>query len=253
MTPHNNETSQARLLANQANARHSTGPKTEPGKAKSKMNALRHGLTGQFCVMNEPDRIAWAAFEKDYLEALAPVGAIERQLAITLAQNNWRLNRARAIESNIEGLGNQEFAEGVESESPEVEFAVTQAKTWLNHHPAFTNLTLYENRIQRQLAQVEKRLELLQSERKAAEVKALDEAELLLRQSLMKGEDVNPASSLEVSGFVFSAAKVLASLNRKLALASARFHKQNGWDPKKTFPEAQPLSFLRPDTLPKAA
>lgn len=217
------------------------------------MNALRHGLTGQFRVMNEPDRLAFEAFEQDYLAALAPVGAVERQLAITLAQNNWRLNRARALESNIEGLGHQEFAEDVDTESAEVEFAVTHAKTWLNHHQALANLTLYENRIQRLVAQAEKRLDHLQSERRAAEAMALEEAELLLRQSLMNDEALQPESTLEVGGFVFSAAKILAAINHKQALASARFHKQNGWDPKKTFSEAQPLSFSRPDTLPKAA
>jgi len=33
------------LQANQANAQHSTGPKTEAGKNRSRLNAGRHGLT----------------------------------------------------------------------------------------------------------------------------------------------------------------------------------------------------------------
>ena len=93
------------------------------------MNALRHGLTGQFCVMNEPDRIAYTAFEKHILEDLSPVGATEGQLAITLAQNNWRLNRARAIESNIEGLGRHEYALEIDADTAEVESAIIRAKT----------------------------------------------------------------------------------------------------------------------------
>lgn len=83
------------------NAQLSTGPTTEAGKAKSKMNALRHGLTGQFYVMNEPDRLAYMAFEKEMLLEWAPVGTREKQLAITLTQNHWRLNRARALECNL--------------------------------------------------------------------------------------------------------------------------------------------------------
>ncbi len=40
-------TSPARIAANQANALRSTGPTTEAGKARSRTNALKHGLTAQ--------------------------------------------------------------------------------------------------------------------------------------------------------------------------------------------------------------
>jgi hypothetical protein len=39
--------SPARLTANQANAHLSTGPKTKPGKAAVRLNAVKTGLTGQ--------------------------------------------------------------------------------------------------------------------------------------------------------------------------------------------------------------
>ena len=64
--------SEARLLANIRNAKLSTGPVTEAGKSKSRMNALRHGLTGQFYVMNEADGLAYAEFERGILSDLAP-------------------------------------------------------------------------------------------------------------------------------------------------------------------------------------
>src|SRR5437763_56198 len=38
--------SEARILANQANARLSTGPKTAEGKEQSRANDLNHGMTG---------------------------------------------------------------------------------------------------------------------------------------------------------------------------------------------------------------
>jgi hypothetical protein len=39
--------SDARLNANRANSQFSTGPKTEEGKAKSSLNAVKTGLTGR--------------------------------------------------------------------------------------------------------------------------------------------------------------------------------------------------------------
>jgi hypothetical protein len=47
--------SQQRLEANRANAKRSTGPKIELGKARSKMNAVRHGLSAQAIVIEGED------------------------------------------------------------------------------------------------------------------------------------------------------------------------------------------------------
>jgi len=41
-------TTEAQIRANQANAQHSTGPKTEEGKTISARNNLRVGLTGGY-------------------------------------------------------------------------------------------------------------------------------------------------------------------------------------------------------------
>ena len=43
-------TSAAQLVANRANARRSTGPRTVVGKAISSQNANRHGFTGRLLV-----------------------------------------------------------------------------------------------------------------------------------------------------------------------------------------------------------
>ncbi len=41
----------AQILANQANAQHSSGPITDEGKARVAQNRLTHGLTGTFALM----------------------------------------------------------------------------------------------------------------------------------------------------------------------------------------------------------
>ena len=40
-------TSVKRLAANRANAKKSTGPRTEAGKARSRLNSWKHGLTAK--------------------------------------------------------------------------------------------------------------------------------------------------------------------------------------------------------------
>ena len=221
--------SEAQRKANQANAQASTGPRTPEGKAKSRMNAFRHGLTGQFSVMSEDDERAYKTYETGILEALAPVGTYERDLAICIAQNRWRLHRARALESNILGLGHHQLADDIDAPTAEVEVAVTQAQTWLNHHHALTNMTLYESRIERTITHNKRELDALQATRKAAEAQAREEAELLIAaefptddSGLIPTPAAEHETTIEVNGFVFSTTKIIASLNHKTRVAAAR-------------------------------
>jgi hypothetical protein len=48
-------TSERQKAANQANARHSTGPKTRKGKAIVRFNAVRHGLLTRDVVLPGED------------------------------------------------------------------------------------------------------------------------------------------------------------------------------------------------------
>ena len=50
-----------RTARNRANAAHSTGPKTEAGKPRSCLNALRHGLTGHTIILPAEDLEAYTA------------------------------------------------------------------------------------------------------------------------------------------------------------------------------------------------
>jgi hypothetical protein len=52
-----------RLEANRRNALRSTGPKTEHGKQRSRVNAVRHGLTAETVVGGLEDAEDYKAFE----------------------------------------------------------------------------------------------------------------------------------------------------------------------------------------------
>jgi len=64
MSRRRKKVSAAQLEANRLNAQKSTGPRTEEGKNKCKLNAFRHGLTSQVAVMTDPDRDAQEKFIK---------------------------------------------------------------------------------------------------------------------------------------------------------------------------------------------
>ena len=88
-----------KAAANAANAKLSTGPKTEDGKAKSSRNALKHGLTAQDVVV-EPGREAEFEAYRDALQQdLGPEGAAEMEFFNRLVHAGWTLQRIREIES----------------------------------------------------------------------------------------------------------------------------------------------------------
>src|SRR5580658_9151692 len=93
------------LAANRENAKKSTGPKSEESKKIVSQNALRHGLTGQVTLMPDEDREAHDKFCAAIVASLAPEGALEIQFAQSIAEDNWRMNRGRAIETNLFALG----------------------------------------------------------------------------------------------------------------------------------------------------
>src|SRR4051812_17505030 len=175
------EISTAQLAANQANARKSTGPRTEEGKAKARYNARRHGLTGQFYCMSAQDEDAYQTFEANLLQDLKPVGHYEHQIAISIIQDYWRLNRSRATEHNLYGRGHDERAESVEAPSENTHAAAIMADTCRDDNRVFANIALYETRIHRMIVKNEKRLEEVQAERKAREKAAFEEAQLLVQ------------------------------------------------------------------------
>ena len=81
------------LSANQANARQSTGPKTLSGRARSSMNAGKHGLTARTVVINEEDPAQFEALCQAFEEEFEPRSIMERELVERLAGIVWRLRR----------------------------------------------------------------------------------------------------------------------------------------------------------------
>jgi hypothetical protein len=94
-------TSERQKAANQANARHSTGPKTRKGKAVVRFNALRHGLQTRDVVLVLPgeDVDAFEDLLNQVRVHLSPVGPIEELLAdpvVNIMRGAWHGRRPRS-------------------------------------------------------------------------------------------------------------------------------------------------------------
>jgi hypothetical protein len=98
---HNRMTSLRQVEANQRNALRSKGPKTEEGKQRSRLNAMRHGLTAETVVESLEDAEDYKAFEATIIADYCAETAVARELVLRLASLLWRLRRATAIETDL--------------------------------------------------------------------------------------------------------------------------------------------------------
>jgi hypothetical protein len=197
-----------------------TGPKTDAGKQRSSLNAYKHGLTGQIHIFTPEEQTAFEKHCQSFVEALAPVGVLEQDLAQTIAEDKWRLNRARSLESGIFAFG--QCQEPVDPADLPMMQAASQAKTWLKEGKNIQLLSLYQQRIQRSIERNMAELRTLRAERKAARDQAVEEAILLSQLAKSKGETYNPAADFPSPAFVFSAAEFPSLIARKQRLDEAR-------------------------------
>src|SRR5271163_1100564 len=124
--------SEKQLAANRANAKKSTGPRTPKGKALCRLNGFQHGFTGLAVVMTEEDRKAQNAFTRPYIHHLNPIGPIELQLAQTIALDNFRLNRLKAVEENMFAYGELgPLSDKINTEHARVHHAIVQAQVFV--------------------------------------------------------------------------------------------------------------------------
>src|SRR6516164_8013912 len=104
-------TSFRQFEANRRNALRSTGPKTEEGKRRSRLNAVRHGLTAETVVRHLEDAEDYKTFEATIIADYCAETAVARELVLRLASLLWRLRRATAIETDLFEIQAEALAE----------------------------------------------------------------------------------------------------------------------------------------------
>jgi hypothetical protein len=204
--------------ANRLNAEKSHGPTSPEGRARSSMNALRHGLTARVVVLPSEDMDAYQAFSKEIVDSLDAQTPVERQFAQTIADNQWRINRIRSIEDGMLGRGHFESAGDFDADNPEIHSAITAARAFREDSKAFVNLSIYEQRLHRSMKDALRQLKVLQTERRERRKTEMDDAIRVLKMQQMKGL---PFDATEF-GFVYASAEIAVESARRDRLEDSK-------------------------------
>ena len=94
-------TSEKQIDANRANAKKSTGPRTEEGRARSRANAWKHGLTASLLVIGGEEPDDFDEVRTAFMEKYDPQSPLECELVERVAAICWRLRRVPVFEAAI--------------------------------------------------------------------------------------------------------------------------------------------------------
>jgi hypothetical protein len=94
-------TTAKQLAANRRNAKNSTGPRTDEGKAQSSQNALKHGLSAERAVIWDEDPAEFEALRSALFDYYQPTNPIDEFDVGHLAESIWKRRRVAEIEAGI--------------------------------------------------------------------------------------------------------------------------------------------------------
>ena len=92
--------SEKQIAANRANAGKG-GPKTQEGKDRCKMNALRHGLTAKTVVLPSENKEDFEYLRQGFVDSFHPQSVFELAMVEKLANIHWKNNRREAVEAGL--------------------------------------------------------------------------------------------------------------------------------------------------------
>lgn len=203
----------AQIAANHVNAQASTGPKSEEGKKRSSLNALKTGLTGRTVLMPGEDAQAYRDHVSRFVDEFKPATAREAEIVQSLADTRWRLLRIPSLEANLYALGHLEFADKFNIEAASVRAGLIQAHTFLVYQKQFNNLAIQETRLFRRFEKELAELKEIQAERFDNDRRELEQAARLYVEAKQQNKSFDPAGF----GFEFSLDEVETYLKQRTA------------------------------------
>jgi hypothetical protein len=213
---------QKQIEANRRNAQKSTGPQSPETKAKTRLNAMRDGFTGQITTLSDEDRPIFEKFKSDFINDLAPKTVMELSLVSNIAWDTWRLNHLRAVEMNIYALGTANNSVEIESDDPQIHTAVSGAVTFVDEAKRFALMSMYEQRMNRSIHKNLTTLRQLQAERRQNYQRDLEEEIILARANDLNGLPYEAPPAPTENGSVFSNREIFAAAHRLTVLQAAK-------------------------------
>jgi hypothetical protein len=169
------------------------------------LTAVRDKYTQHITLMEDEERKLHDAFCENILKDLAPDGALEIQIAYTVAQDTWRCARYSSVQHNLFRLG---------------------------HEPVMNYVALLDRRLRENTAQLNR----MQITRRAERDRQLDKAAALAQLNFSKGYAYNPNYDFSPdSGFTFSIHEIEARIDRNARLNEAKALARKA---KKDYPKA---------------
>src|SRR5579863_2855523 len=184
---------EAEIKANQANAQHSTGPRTEAGKAISSRNATTHGLTAATVLLPGEDPVVYQCFTDGMLDTFKPVNTAELALVLELINVQWRLRRGSRFEAKILS------AESIDTK-------------------ALNNLGIHTARLKRQYSASLKEFQQMHRDNWERRIAQLQKAETIHRADQI----LNRPSTIAFHGFDFTPEYFERWIQRKEAFTEAK-------------------------------
>jgi len=181
---------EAQIEANRNNAEHSTGPRTEAGKARSARNALRHGVYSMAKLIPGEDPEELDALTKGMLNDLNPLNTHETELVNQLIDFQWRLRRVTNEEARI-----------LSAEAPD--------------YKALNNISLHGARVKRQYSAGLKEFQALHQKSLKIFWEDMATAEKIVEANKI----LNRPTNLEEFGFVFPLEAVERRIRRRKLIA----------------------------------
>ena len=223
--------SQKQIDANRKIAQNSTGPRTTEGKSRSRLNALRDSLTGQMLTLSAEDLPIFEKLKSEMIADFNPKTITETKLAHSIAWDTWRLDHLRAIEMSMYSAGQAEAentSEDHDNANANLDYAFADVRTFRAEASRLELMSLYEQRMTRNIHRNIGLLRDLQGERKRNYEHDKQEEVMIARICEINDMPIKASAEPSPNGFLFANEEIARAAVRHRYVETAKWTMKNG-------------------------